>query len=195
MKFVFQKNRLSFLRQGMRSSPLSIETRQNFLIFFQEHAITRLASSWLRINNNLSCLVMLKFRGQICNIHNLGSRGITLPMIWLIIFNILPQKQLTLVHSHCNICRQEFNWLYNSPEGGQLKNQQPAKAPPPPQRKSARFLSIMEQRNVTGTFLKDIRSFHDFQNIHTRNIWILMLYSFSHMLVEYELFRKTWADF
>ncbi len=95
----------------------------------------------------------------------------------------------------CNICRQEFNWLYTSPEGGQLKNQQPSKAPPPPQRKSARFLSITEQRNVTGTFLKDIRSFHDFQNIHTRNIWILMLYSFSHMLVEYELFRKTWADF
>ncbi len=95
----------------------------------------------------------------------------------------------------CNICRQEFNWLYKSPEGGQLKNQQPSKAPPPPQRKSARFLSITEQRNVTGTFLKDIRSFHDFQNIHTRNIWILMLYSFSHMLVEYELFRKTWADF
>ncbi len=21
----------------------------------------------------------------------------------------------------CNVCRQEFNWLYNSPEGGQLK--------------------------------------------------------------------------
>ncbi len=80
-------------------------------------------------------------------------------------------------------------------KGGQLKNQQPSKAPPPPQRKSARFLSITEQRNVTGTFLKDIRSFHDFQNIYTRNIWILMLYSFSHMLVEYELFRKTWADF
>ncbi len=80
-------------------------------------------------------------------------------------------------------------------KGEQLKNQQPSKAPPPPQRKSAHFLSITEQRNVTGTFLKDIRSFHDFQNIHTRNIWILMLYSFSHMLVEYELFRKTWADF
>ncbi len=80
-------------------------------------------------------------------------------------------------------------------KGGSWKNQQPAKAPPPPQRKSARFLSITEQRNVMWTFLKDIRSFHDFQNIHTRNIWILMLYSFSHMLVEYELFRKTWADF
>ncbi len=63
----------------------------------------------------------------------------------------------------CNICRQEFNCLYKSPEGGQLKNQQPSKAPPTPQRKSARFLSITEQRNVTGTFLKDIRSFHDFQ--------------------------------
>ncbi len=35
----------------------------------------------------------------------------------------------------------------------------------------------MEQRNVKGTFLWDIRAFHDFQNIHTRNIWILMLYS------------------
>ncbi len=31
----------------------------------------------------------------------------------------------------CNICRQEFNWLYTSPEGegGQLKTQQPSKAP------------------------------------------------------------------
>ncbi len=86
--------------------------------------------------------------------------------------------------------------LHVTRRGGQLKTlKQPSKAPPPPQRKSARFLSIMEQRNVTGTFLKDIRSFHDFQNIHTRNIWILMLYSFSHMLVEYELFRKTGADF
>ncbi len=66
----------------------------------------------------------------------------------------------------CNVYRQEFNWLYKSPEGGQLKNQQPSKAPPPPQRKSARFLPIMEQRNVPGTFLKDICSFHDFQSIH-----------------------------
>ncbi len=50
--------------------------------------------------------------------------------------------------------------------GGQLKNQQPSKAPPPPQRKSARFLPIMEQRNGPRTFPKDIRSFHDFQSIH-----------------------------
>ncbi len=50
--------------------------------------------------------------------------------------------------------------------GGQLKNQQPSKAPPPPQRKSVRFLPIMEQRNVPRTFPKDIRSFHDFQSIH-----------------------------
>ncbi len=55
--------------------------------------------------------------------------------------------------------------------GGQLKNQQPSKAPPPPQRKSARFLSITEQRNVTGTFLKDIRSFHDFQkHLHKKHM-------------------------
>ncbi len=38
--------------------------------------------------------------------------------------------------------------------------------PPPPQRKSARFLPIMEQRNVARTLPKDIRSFHDFQSIH-----------------------------
>ncbi len=55
--------------------------------------------------------------------------------------------------------------------GGQLKNQQPSKAPPPPQRKSAHFLSITEQRNVTGTFLKDIRSFHDFQkHLHKKHM-------------------------
>ncbi len=31
---------------------------------------------------------------------------------------------------YCNICRQEFNWLYTAPEGGgQLKTQQPSKAP------------------------------------------------------------------
>ncbi len=24
-------------------------------------------------------------------------------------------------HVSCNICRQEFDWLYNLPEGGQLK--------------------------------------------------------------------------
>ncbi len=55
--------------------------------------------------------------------------------------------------------------------GGQLKNQQPSKAPPPPQRKSTRFLSITEQRNVTGTFLKDIRSFHAFQkHLHMKHM-------------------------
>ncbi len=30
----------------------------------------------------------------------------------------------------CNVYRQEFNWLYTAPEGGgQLKTQQPSKAP------------------------------------------------------------------
>ncbi len=43
---------------------------------------------------------------------------------------------------------------------------------------------------MTGTFLKDIRSFHDFQNIYTRNICILMLYSFSHMLVDMNYLGK-----
>ncbi len=47
-------------------------------------------------------------------------------------------------------------------QGGQLKNQRLSKAPPPHQRKSARFLLVTEQRKLTGTFLKDIRSFHDF---------------------------------
>ncbi len=71
------------------------------------------------------------------------------------LFNISEYKTMLIkLLIYCNICRQEFNWLYKSPEGGQLKNQQPSKAPPPPQRKSARFLSITEQRNVTGTFLK-----------------------------------------
>ncbi len=83
---------------------------------------------------------------------------------------VVPHVRLKSRGDRCNICRQEFNWLYQSPEGGRLRNQQPSKAPPPLQRKNARFLSITEQRNVTGTFLKDIRSFHDFQNIHTRNI-------------------------
>ncbi len=45
------------------------------------------------------------------------------------------------------------------------------------------------------TFLKDIRSFHDFQNIYTKKYMDINVYSFSHMLVEYELFHKTWADF
>ncbi len=50
---------------------------------------------------------------------------------------------------------------------GHRKNQRLSKTPPPPpQRKSARFLPIMEQRNVARTFPKDIRSFHDFQSIH-----------------------------
>ncbi len=45
----------------------------------------------------------------------------------------------------------------------QLKNRRLYKAlPPPHQRKSARLLSVTEQREVTGTFLKDIRSFHDY---------------------------------
>ncbi len=57
------------------------------------------------------------------------------------------------------------------------------------------FSFYYEQRNVMWTFLKDIRSFHDFQNIYTKKYMDINVYSFSHMLVEYELFRKTWADF
>ncbi len=53
----------------------------------------------------------------------------------------------------------------------------------------------MEQRNVVWTFLKDIRSFHDFQNIYTKKDMDINVYFFSHMLVECELFGKTWADF
>ncbi len=50
------------------------------------------------------------------------------------LFHILMQQQYDYVFifdiNHCNICRQEFNWLYTAPEGGgQLKTQQPSKAP------------------------------------------------------------------
>ncbi len=88
--------------------------------------------------------------------------------------------------AHCNICRQEFNWLYTAPEGGgQLKTQQPSKAPSTSAQKRA-FSFYYEQRNVMGTFLKDIRSFHDFQNIYRKKYMDINVYSFSHMLVEYE---------
>ncbi len=33
-------------------------------------------------------------------------------------------------NAYCNVYRQEFDWLYQSPEGGQLKNQQPFSTPP-----------------------------------------------------------------
>ncbi len=43
------------------------------------------------------------------------------------------QIERRLLHStlqQCNVYRQEFNWLYTAPEGGgQLKTQQPSKAP------------------------------------------------------------------
>ncbi len=78
--------------------------------------------------------------------------------------------------------------------GGQLTTQQPSKAPSASAQKRA-FSFYYEQRNAMGTFLKDIRSFHDFQNIYTKKYMDINVYSFSHMLVEYELFRKTWADF
>ncbi len=48
----------------------------------------------------------------------------------------------------------------------------------------------MEQRNVVWTFLKDIRSFHDFQNIYTKKYMDINVYFFSHMLVECELLGK-----
>ncbi len=32
--------------------------------------------------------------------------------------DVVPTKTIRI---YCNICRQEFNWLYTSPEGGQLK--------------------------------------------------------------------------
>ncbi len=57
---------------------------------------------------------------------------------------------------------------------GHRKNQQPSKDPPPPQRKSARFLPIMEQRNVARTFPL-WHSFISWLSKHPqRNIWILM---------------------
>ncbi len=58
------------------------------------------------------------------------------------------------------------------------------------QHKSVRSLSVTEQRKVTGTFLKDIRSFHDFQNhLHKKHMDINVVLSLI-CLCEYELLKK-----
>ncbi len=55
---------------------------------------------------------------------------------------------------------------------GHQKNQRLSKTPPPhPAPKARTFFRSQEQRNVTGTFLKDIRSFHDFQkHLHKKHM-------------------------
>ncbi len=59
--------------------------------------------------------------------------------------------------------------------------QQPSKAPSTSAQKRA-FSFYYEQRNAMGTFLKDIRSFHDFQNIYTKKYMDINVYSFPHRL-------------
>ncbi len=55
---------------------------------------------------------------------------------------------------------------------GHQRNQRLSKTPPPlPAPKARIFFLSQEQRNVTGTFLKDIRSFHDFQkHLHKKHM-------------------------
>ncbi len=57
--------------------------------------------------------------------------------------------------------------------GGQLTTQQPSKAPLRLSAKARVFL-LLRTKECDGNVSQDIRSFHDFQNIYTRNIWILM---------------------
>ncbi len=120
----------------------------------------------------------------------------------------------------CKVYRQEFDWLYQSPEGGQLKNQQPFSTPPPrgrvrwpsdlrccllqalttqpppPQRKSARFLPLMEQRNVMGTFSKrQIHSMIIIIHRHKKHMDINCCTLSLICLCECELFRTTWGIF
>ncbi len=66
--------------------------------------------------------------------------------------------------------------LHVTRRGGQLTTQQPSKAP------LRLFSFYYEQRNAMGTFLKDIRSFHDFQNIYTKKYMDINVYSFPHRL-------------
>ncbi len=69
--------------------------------------------------------------------------------------------------------------LHVTRRGGQLTTQQPSKAP---LRQKRAFSFYYEQRNVMGTFLKDIRSFHDFQNIYTKKYMDINVYSFPQRL-------------
>ncbi len=59
-------------------------------------------------------------------------------------------------------------------------------------RKSARLLSVTEQRNVTGTFLKDIRSFHDFQkHLHKKHMDINVVLFLSYACVNMNYLRNV----
>ncbi len=71
--------------------------------------------------------------------------------------------------------------LHVTRRGGQLTTQQPSKAPSASAQKRA-FSFYYKQRNAMGTFLKDIRSFHDFQNIYTKKYMDINVYSFPHRL-------------
>ncbi len=42
--------------------------------------------------------------------------------------------------------------------------------------------------------IQETHSFHDFQNIYTKKYMDINVYPSSHVLVECELFGKTWAD-
>ncbi len=72
--------------------------------------------------------------------------------------------------------------LQNSPEGGQLKESVTRFSPSSASAQKRAFSFYYEQRNVMGTFLKDIRSFHDFQNIYTKKYMDINVYSFPHRL-------------
>ncbi len=63
----------------------------------------------------------------------------------------------------CHVTYVGRNSTVSTVTRGQLENQRLSLKPLPLiQHKSAQFILVTEQRKVTGTFLKDIRSFHDF---------------------------------
>ncbi len=65
---------------------------------------------------------------------------------------------------------------------------------PPLQHKSRPFQRD-RQRHAFHWRILDIYSNYDYYNYPHQKHMDINVYSFSHMLVEYELFRKTWADF
>ncbi len=114
-----------------------------------------------------------------------GWRGqaLTFPhyVIWI--------QELSPYFSWCNLYAGR-----NSPEGGQLKNQQPSESPSSASAQKRAFSSCCGTKGMCGN-ASQRHSFISWLAKHPQRYMDINVYSFSHMLGEYELHKKCGMTF